>query len=961
MDVYPHPAMRAPCHRRVLRFLGLVIFSVGSCLLLPALPLLQAAEIPTIPPAQLVQQGVDAYRNGQYAEAISHWEQALDQYPENQVSRERAIVLENLARAHQQIGQPTPSLAYWQTVAGIYTSLENWDQLGRALTEEAQVYSRLGQPFQAIGLLCTGNMEGIASDLIASVTNPDNLADAQPSNTCHPNSAIAITHRFADLEAQIAALGSLGEAYRSIQDYAAAVAFLQQGLGTSQGLNSPYYQALLHNSLGHTYREKAEFNYQQATASLRSASGDEASFHENARSASTMALAAFTTSQAIAQQANYPALELKALLGLIAVSSHTGDRDQVATLREQAIPLLAKLPPNREKVYLTLQLAKQKPAIANSEGIALQALSYEASRSECLDIADDARVETLLEQANTLAEGLGNNRLKAFTQGEIGHFHECAGQYTNALEWTQKAQLAASGDQVLALDTLYLWQWQMGRIYKDLKQFDRAIEFYSQAAENLNRVRDEILASNQNLQFDFRDAVAPVYRELAEIQLSLANPSADIPPITGEASLKAIASNASVASVLNNEGYIKGALGNIDNLQLAELQNYFGNDCLVPIAERRLDETLAQLDRSEEPTPEEQTAKASTALISTVFFTDKTAVILTLPNRAPLLHWINLPAATFRETIIRFRNSLEDTSNELEGYDTQLAQDLYGEFIAPFQTALENNRIETLVFVSDGILRNIPMAALYDGERHQYLVEQYAVAIAPSLQQYELGPDTTDRRALVLGLSQEPIVNGQELGALPAVRREVQDVVSLLPGSELLLNTDLTQANLRKTLQNSSYPIVHIATHGQFGTDPQDTFLVMGDKIVESAKSPAQMENRLLRLGELDTLLREGTSREGLLELIVLSACQTASGDERSTLGLAGVTIRAGAKSAIASLWAVSDEATADLITNFYQAWQSGLPKAEALRTAQQHILRNSPYPQHPAYWSAFVLVGDWQ
>ena len=231
---------------------------------------------------------------------------------------------------------------------------------------------------------------------------------------------------------------------------------------------------------------------------------------------------------------------------------------------------------------------------------------------------------------------------------------------------------------------------------------------------------------------------------------------------------------------------------------------------------------------------EEQTA-ATTALISTIIFPDKTAVILTLPDQRRQLHWINQTEDTFRQTIVDFRNSLEDTANELEGYDLQQAQLLYREFITPFEPQLTAQNITTLVFVNDGILRNIPMAALYDGDRNQYLMEQYEIAVAPSLQQIPtpyIAP--SERQALVLGLTQNPIVNGEELGALPAVKREVEDVVALLPESDLLLNEDLTQANLQQTLSANAYPVLHIATHGQFGTDPHNTYLVMGGQRTRS-------------------------------------------------------------------------------------------------------------------------------
>ncbi|MEO0986137.1 MAG: CHAT domain-containing protein [Cyanobacteria bacterium J06639_14] len=946
--------MRILRARRILRFFFLLVLTAGFCICQLPLRLFQILPVQATDTAQLVQQGVDAYRQNQYAAAIADWEKALTHYATTEASVDRAIIVENLARAHQQIGQPSKALAYWQDATAIYTARQNWVQVGRTLTAQAQAYSFLGQSLQAINLLCTGD-----TDLVIAVTDLPTVhastsAAASPSHRCQSASAVEIARATQDGETLVAALGSLGEAYRAVQDYGKALGFLQQGLDVATKLQNPYYQALLHNSLGNTYREQAELNYQQAAVSLRSASGDAEHFHSKAQQARKLAFEQFTDSQTRAQQAGYPAIAIKALLGLMALYAHTSEYDQVVALRDQAVPWLAQLPPNQEKVYLTLQLTKQRQALADTSGMALTDASYEASRSLCRDIIRDGQTWTLLEQAHVIADGLGNNRLKAFTQGEIGHFYECHGEYESAAAWTQQARLAASGDRVLALDTLYLWQWQMGRIYKALGQFDAAIESYTQAANNLNRVRDEILASNQNLQFDFRDAVAPVYRELAEIQLSRVPTLPPDPLASGQAAgFKAAANVADSTPGTTSEDTVRDALSNIDNLQLAALQNYFGSDCIVPITERRLDETLVQGHSDNE-------LLNTTALISTIIFADKTAVILTRPNRERQLHWINQPENEFRQTIIDFRNSLEDTANELEGYDTQLAENLYQAFITPFEQALQEDRITTLVFVSDGILRNIPMAALYDGK--QYLMQRYAIAIAPSLQQTAVtSAAALDRQALVLGLSQDSIVNGEWLGSLPAVRREVQDVVTLLPGSDLLLNEELTQPNLQKALTTNTYPVLHIATHGQFGTDPNETFLVMGDKEPEIAVGSAQPDNRLLRLGELDTLIREGAPQEGLLELIVLSACQTASGDERSTLGLAGVTIRAGAQSALASLWAVSDEATADLITAFYQGWQSGLSKAEALSAAQQAVLSNPQYLKHPAYWSAFVLVGDWQ
>jgi CHAT domain-containing protein len=91
----------------------------------------------------------------------------------------------------------------------------------------------------------------------------------------------------------------------------------------------------------------------------------------------------------------------------------------------------------------------------------------------------------------------------------------------------------------------------------------------------------------------------------------------------------------------------------------------------------------------------------------------------------------------------------------------------------------------------------------------------------------------------------------------------------------------------------------------------------------------------------------------------VLSACQTAAGDKRAALGLAGTAIRAGARSTIASLWQIDDESTAMFVGDFYKELRKGISKAQALRNAQLKILQHPNY-KAPSYWSAYVLIGNW-
>ena len=181
--------------------------------------------------------------------------------------------------------------------------------------------------------------------------------------------------------------------------------------------------------------------------------------------------------------------------------------------------------------------------------------------------------------------------------------------------------------------------------------------------------------------------------------------------------------------------------------------------------------------------------------------------------------------------------------------------------------------------------------------------------------------------------------------ALPGVKSELEQI-SARVNAEVLFDEDFTKANLSHEIDRVPFPILHLATHGQFSSDREKTFLLAWDQRIT--------------LSDLDDLLRSRRQQSEPIELMVLSACQTAEGDDRAALGLAGMALRSGARSTLATLWAVNDESTAALMAEFYQFLEdTDLSKAEALRLAQIKILQNPKF-SHPYYWSPFVLIGNW-
>lgn len=271
------------------------------------------------------------------------------------------------------------------------------------------------------------------------------------------------------------------------------------------------------------------------------------------------------------------------------------------------------------------------------------------------------------------------------------------------------------------------------------------------------------------------------------------------------------------------------------------------------------------------------------------------------------------------------------------------------------------------------------MSALYDGR--QFLVEQYAIASTLSLTLIDPLPlDRASLRVLGFGLTQPAVVNGPTFFApLTYVKEEITSIEAAIPGSRGLLDAAFTLDRVQQELAQTAYPIVHLATHGRFGIDARDTFLVTGRQVREEreersresgeengkteASQPSTstpLYNEKLTMNALYQMLRS-VGQERVLELLTLTACETAVGSDRDALGIAGISLQAGARSAVASLWQVDDAATAQLITHFYKALKQGMSRAKALQTAQKTWLQQHPDDrQHPGYWAALILVGNW-
>ncbi|MEM1168514.1 MAG: CHAT domain-containing protein [Cyanobacteria bacterium P01_H01_bin.35] len=414
-----------------------------------------------------------------------------------------------------------------------------------------------------------------------------------------------------------------------------------------------------------------------------------------------------------------------------------------------------------------------------------------------------------------------------------------------------------------------------------------------------------------------------------------------------------ILSRSSLAVDIARQEMISG----LEKSRINEYSNYFGVN-LEPklLSTKSARDILAEM--------QQQTGKRS-AVIYVNVYNDKLQLILFTADGQSILKTIHeVNRAQLKEIAIQFYVNIIDPKNRNSQSYLPLAQKLYNWLISPMTAELEEANIDTLLLSMDSGFRLLPVAALHDGE--QFLIEKYNISLIPSLSLMNSNYNSLkNTQVLAMGASQF-----YDKPSLPAVPVELTSITQKLWQGNTFLNEEFTRQNLISQRQNYPYPIIHLATHAEF-------------KSGDMSKSYIQLWDEKLQLDKI----RELGWNNPEVELLVLSACRTAVGDQNAELGFAGLAIATGVKSALGSFWLVNDEATLGLMTEFYSHLGNVKIKAEALRKAQVAMLRGEVVikngklmglgsirevtlpPElasikdkkfsHPYYWAGFTMVGS--
>jgi CHAT domain-containing protein len=844
-----------------------------------------AAIAQTSSPQSLLQQGIQHYEAQQYPEAARIWQQAASAFARQNDPLNEALVLSNLSLTYQHLGQ--------------------WDEAENAIAQSLQLLQN--QPDSEIlakALNAQGRLQWAKGQLEQAIATWKQA-----------------TSVYAKVGHQAGVVGSSLNQAKALQALGLSLQAKERLERVNQILENeanPTLKAAGLRQLGSTLRQVGELersrqvlrdslelsqppngksltllelgNTERALGNQASTIGRDAEARQYRQDAIASYQQAATISDSQAQ--------LQPLLNQLSLLVETGQHVKAMSLYPQLQGLIADLPPSRSTIYARLNFARSLTCLQPNiepEAFTCPRPTTEAEHPSWQEIAQI--IATAVQQARHLNDPIAESH----ALGQLGELYELTGERSPAQDLTEQALLRVEGLQ--AADLRYRWEWQLGRLLEKQGRRKSATTAYQRAVKALESIRGDLLAVDSDVQFSFRDNVEPVYRGLVDLLL------------TTEDGTKPSQEN------------LKQAIHQVDSLQLAELENFLG--CNLA--------NVVQVEQVSDP---------NAAIIYPIILEDRLAIIFELPG-SDQLDYVEtpIPQGEVEQTLRQLREHLTIPGNTPEVLEA--AQKVYRWLVARLEPALENSdRVETLVFVLDGTLRNIPMAVLYDGE--EYLIEKdYAIAVAPRLELFSPKASEGELNVFAGGIGIPQVIGDRQFPQIEKLGEELQRITQKVNANQPLLNEAFTTTNIERQLESGNYSAIHWKTHGTFSSDPEETFIVAYQESIKAQ--------------ELNSLIQAGSQGGAApLELLVLSACETARGDDRAVLGLAGIAVRTGTRSVLSTLWVAKDAPNTEFMVRFYEELsEPGVTKAQAVRRAQLALLQEYGYTT-PHIWGTYVLVGNW-
>lgn len=568
-----------------------------------------------------------------------------------------------------------------------------------------------------------------------------------------------------------------------------------------------------------------------------------------------------------------------------------------------------------------------------------------------------------LDRARALSAPQPGQRPYLEALDALAQLYEDQQRYPEALRLSQQALGPLRADVQRKNGDLHVaLEWRQGRVLRALGQNAQALGAYQRAVNQLEILRPDVPIEDADGRSSYRTTFEPVYLGLVDGLLK----SVETLPRSQHQALLGQARDA------------------VELVKQTELQDYLGDRCVVDAVKGGSATVIPP----------------RTAVLYPIMFADRLELLLETGG--------GITRFTTPVSGPQLQGTADLLVREMRGQGISFlahARQLYDWVLRPLDTALAAGAIDTLVVIPDASLRTVPLGALHDGTR--FAIEKYAITTATGLSMTNTTPPLRQSMtALVAGAStfggvvekigtrqadalldaaasassalaamsaRPQISNGRTLRAigarnlvvtaipaspapnksdalrsalaLPGVTREILALQAILPGTALI-DAGFTVDAFRAAAGSVQYRIVHVASHGIFGGSADSSYILAYDD--------------LLTLDGLQKMLSGEQFQKKPIEILSLSACETAAGNDRAPLGISGAAMKARAKSVLGTLWPVADEAAVNVMTQFYAGVaQQGQTKALALQQAQVQLIRN-PQMAHPFFWAPFALIGNW-
>ncbi|MEM9218649.1 MAG: tetratricopeptide repeat protein [Cyanobacteria bacterium P01_F01_bin.150] len=921
---------------------------------------------------------------GDYLQSLDYYEQSLTLARDIDNRKDEARALNNIGNVHQLLSDYPQALDYYKQSLVITRDIGDRVDESRTLNGIGSVYQSLGDYPQALdyyeqSLIIISDIGDRAGEA-HTLNNIGNVYQSQgdySQTLAYYNQSLVITRDIGDRTGEAHTLNNIGIVYEKLGGYSQALDYFGQSLDISRDIGNPMGEADTLNNIGIVYEKLGGYS---------------------------QALDYFGQSLDISRDIRNRTGEADTLNNIGIVYEKLGDYPQALIFYEQSLVIKRDIG-DRAGEGNTL----------NNLGVVYESLD---DYSQALEV---------YEQSLAIKRDIGDLAGQADTFANIGIVHKQLEEHVQSLDSFQQGLSIAQ--DIDALPTVAIILYSMGDLFKTQNQSEVAIAFYKQSINTYETIRTTNRSLTSELQDSYTATVEDTYRQLADLLLQQdrvleAQRVLDLLRVQElDDYLRGVRGTPNTVDgvvVLRPEEAILEHYNELQQTavqvgqELQQLRQTLDRD-RSPEDQQRIDtlvelqidikrqfrdfaslpevqEWIAELSQSISPIVGNPTVdlawlsqlrdelqQLNAAIIYPFILEDRLEIVITVPNSPPLRRTVQVPRTEVNGVIAEFRSKLGTRASGIE----QDAGQLYDWLIRPIEADLQQAGVETLIYAPDGHLRYVPLAALWNRDTEQWVVQQYRInnITADSLTDFTDQPQPDP--SILAGAFADPElhhsvpIDGKEtvFRGLPYAGQEVKNLDAVLPNIRSVFDQGFSLSAIQGRIED--YDILHFATHAAFlPRIPEKSFILFGN-------------------GDRPTVLDIADWPLYDVDLVVLSACETGIGsltnrtiqlgNGSEILGMGYQFQTSGARAVIASLWKVDDGGTQSLMDAFYRSLtQEHITKAEALRQAQIALIEGEGQVSngerggfvvahqedesqeqaldrlsHPYYWAPFILIGN--